>query len=587
MVLPLQTLLAAAFPRRLQALFRPAEDAGTAKPPADLGLSFIDVAEESGLNVKTIFGGEHKNKYLLETTGCGVAFYDFDNDGWLDIFLVNGSRLEGFPAGEEPICYLFKNNRDGTFTDVTAKAGLAHSGWGQGVCIGDYDNDGFEDLFITYYGKNALYHNNGDGTFTDVSEKAGVAGKKTRWSTGCAFVDYDRDGKLDLFVANYIDMDLATAPVPESGPCLYKGLMVACGPPGLNGGKNILFHNNGDGTFTDVSEAAGITQANGTYGLGVLTGDFNNDGWPEIYVANDSTASALYLNQKNGKFVDVGIDAGAALSSDGKPQAGMGVTAADYDRDGNLDIFKTNFAGDTHSLYRNRGDGSFEDRTFESGLGLNTRYLGWGCGFIDMDNDGWPDILVCNGHVYPEVEQLTTEAGYAQRKLLYRNLRNGRFEDVSTKGGPALQTPSPARGCAFGDFDNDGDMDVLVSTINGPPELIRCDVQNQNNWLKVRTIGVKSNRSGIGARLSCVIKTDAGKELRLIDEVRSGGSYLSQSDLRVHFGLGKAARVELLEINWPSGQVDRVPKVDVNRLVYVKEGQGIVKTMEFGAKRKS
>jgi len=294
------------------------------KSEPDLGIGFLNVARESGLNAKTIYGSEHKNKYLLETTGCGVAFYDYDNDGWLDIFLVNGTRLEGFPKGEEPISHLFKNNRDGTFTDVTLKAGLAHSGWGQAVCIGDYDNDGFDDLFVTYFGKNVLYHNNGDGTFTNVSERAGVAGAKVRWGSGCAFVDYDRDGRLDLFVANYIDLDLATAPVPESGPCLYKGIMVACGPPGLNGGKNILYHNNGDGTFSDVSDAAGISGANGTYGLGVLTADFDNDGWPDIYVANDSTASALYQNKKNGKFVDVGLEAGCVLSPDGKPQAGMG-----------------------------------------------------------------------------------------------------------------------------------------------------------------------------------------------------------------------------------------------------------------------
>src|SRR5256885_7243959 len=377
----------------------------------DLGVTFINVAKEAGLSAKTIFGGEHKNKYLLETTGCGVAFYDYDNDGWLDVFVVNGWRLEGFPKGHEPHCHLFKNNRDGTFTDVTVKAGLAHSGWGQGVCVGDYDNDGYEDLFLTYFGHNVLFHNNGDGTFSDVTAKAGLLDRRTRWSTGCAFVDYNRNGHLDLFVANYIDLDLATAPVPESGPCLYKGIMVACGPPGLVGGKNILYRNNGDGTFTDVAESAGILDTTGTYGLGVLTGDFDNDGWPDIYVANDSMPSALYRNLKNGKFTDVAVEAGAALSPDGKPQAGMGVSAADYDGDGNLDIFKTNFAGDTHSLYRNRGKWQFDDSTFSAGIGLNTRFLGWGCGFFDIDNDGWPDILVCNGHVYPEVEQLKTEAG--------------------------------------------------------------------------------------------------------------------------------------------------------------------------------
>jgi hypothetical protein len=584
MVLPFQALLAAAFPRRLQASFRPAKEAGTSKPAADLGVSFINVAQESGVNAKTIFGGEHKNKYLLETTGCGVAFYDYDNDGWLDIFLVNGSRLEGFPPGKEPTSHLFKNNRDGTFTDVTVKAGLAHSGWGQGVCIGDYDNDGFDDLFVTYYGKNVLYHNNGDGTFTDVSEKAGVAGKKIRWGTGCAFVDYDRDGHLDLFVANYIDLDLATAPVPESGPCLYKAVMVACGPPGLTGGKNILYHNNGDGTFTDVSESAGILQVNGTFGLGVLTADFDNDGWPDIYVANDSTQSLLYQNKKNGKFVDIGMDSGSALSADGKPQAGMGVSAADYDLDGNLDIVKTNFAGDTPSLYHNLGGGNFEDATFTAGLGAHTQYLGWGCGFFDMDNDGWPDILLCNGHVYPEVEQLKTEAGYAQRKLLYRNLRNRRFEDVSLQAGPGISVPSASRGCAFGDFDNDGDIDIVVNTVNDFPQLLRCDSRTANNWIKIKTFGSKSNRSGIGARLKCVTRLPGeNKPHEQIDEVRSGGSYISQNDLRVHFGLGKAEKVDLLEIRWPSGQVDTLKDIKPNQLVFIKEGEGVVRTMQFPA----
>jgi len=585
-VLSLESVLALARPGWLRASAKLDQKDGPPKealpPSSDAGVTFTNVARESGLNVKTIFGGEHTNKYLLETTGCGVAFYDYDNDGWLDIFLVNGSRLEGFPAESEPTSHLFRNNRDGTFTDVTLKAGVAHSGWGQGVCVGDFDNDGWDDLFVTYYGKNVLYHNNGDGTFTDVSQKAGVAGKGTRWNTGCAFVDYDRDGRLDLFVANYIDLDLATAPVPESGPCLYKSVMVACGPPGLQGGKNILYHNNGDGSFSDVSEAAGIFRANGTYGLGVLTADFDNDGWPDIYVANDSTASALYHNKKNGTFEDIAIEAGCALSPDGKPQAGMGVAAADYDLDGNLDIVKTNFAGDTPSLYHNLGGGSFEDATFTAGLGAHTQYLGWGCGFLDFDNDGWPDILICNGHVYPEVEQLKTEAGYAQRKLLYRNLRNGHFADISLQAGSGISDPVASRGCAFGDFDNDGDIDVVVNTVNDYPQLLRCDSKQANNWIKVRTIGTKSNRSGIGVRLKCVTHVPGeAKPHQQIDEVRSGGSYISQNDLRVHFGVGKAEKIDVLEVRWPSGQVDTIKDIKVNQLIFVKEGEGVVRAMRF------
>jgi hypothetical protein len=588
LVLSLESVLAMARPRWLRAA--PPQKAPAPKEEAsgDLGVSFVNVARESGLNAKTIFGGEHKNKYLLETTGCGVAFYDYDNDGWLDIFLVNGTRLEGFPAGSEPTSHLFRNNRDGTFTDVTVKAGVAHSGWGQGVCVGDYDNDGWDDLFVTYFGKNVLFHNNGDGTFTDVSQKAGVAGNGKRWNTGCAFVDYDRDGRLDLFVANYIEMDLATAPVPESGPCLYKSVMVACGPPGLQGGKNILYHNNGDGTFTDVSEASGILKANGTYGLGVLTADLDNDGWPDIYVANDSTASALYQNKKNGKFEDIAIEAGCALSPDGKPQAGMGISAADYDLDGNLDLVKTNFAGDTPSLYHNLGGANFEDATFTAGLGAHTQYLGWGCGFFDFDNDGWADILICNGHVYPEVEQLKTEAGYAQRKLLYQNLHNGHFADVSFQVGPGISEPSTSRGAAFGDFDNDGDVDVVVNTVNYFPQLLRCDSKLEHNWIKVRTIGTKSNRSGIGARVRCVTHP-AGetKAHQQIDEVRSGGGYFSQNDLRVHFGLGKAEKVDVLEIRWPSGQVDTVKDLKVNQVVFVKEGEGITRTQQFDPNSKT
>ncbi|HEX8186340.1 MAG TPA: CRTAC1 family protein [Blastocatellia bacterium] len=534
----------------------------------DLGVAFINVAAQAGIATRTIYGDERKNKYLLETTGCGAAFLDYDNDGWQDLLLVNGTRLGDLPQGQTPTPRLYRNNAKGGFTDATQKAGLARTGWGQSVCVGDYDNDGFDDLFISYFGKNALYRNNGNGAFTDVAEKAGVANNRTRWGSGCAFVDYDRDGYLDLFVASYIDLDLKTAPLPESGPCLYKGVTVACGPPGLTGGVNTLYRNNGDGSFTDVSEKTGIRKTNGTYGLGVLVADFDNDGWPDIYVANDSAPAALYHN-KDGAFTDIGIEAGCAFSIDGKPQAGMGVSAGDYDRDGWLDIFKTNFSGDTSTLYRNTGKAVFDDVTFPAGIGITTRWLGWGCGFVDVDNNGWLDIFLVNGHVYPEIEKVTTEAGYAQRKVLYRNLQNGRFEDVSERAGGAVTQPLPARGCAFGDYDNDGDTDILINPVNAIPELLRCDSSNQNNWITIKAVGVKSNRSGIGARIKCV--TEAGSQ---IDEVRSGGSYYSQNDLRVHFGLGKQDKVKSIEVRWPSGQVDTLSDVAANQFITVKEGSG-------------
>ncbi|WP_263382564.1 CRTAC1 family protein [Granulicella arctica] len=551
-----------------------------------LGVSFIDVARASGLNAKTIYGGEHKNKYLLETTGCGVAFYDYDHDDWLDIFMVNGSRLEGFAKGQEPISRLFKNNRDGTFTDVTLKAGLGHSGWGQGCCVGDYDNDGWDDLFVSYYGQNVLYRNNGNGTFTDVTVKAGLtqanAATKPRWNSGCAFLDYDRDGHLDLFVANYIDFDIKTAPLPEAAGCSYKGIQVACGPPGLQGGKNILYHNNGDGTFSDVSQKAGMWETVGTYALSVSVSDIDNDGWPDIYVANDSTAATLYQNQKNGTFKDIAIETGVAYSPDGKPQAGMGVSIGDFNRDGLFDIVKTNFAGDTDSLYLNLGDGSFEDRTYLSGLGVNTRYLGWGVGFFDMDNDGWLDILISNGHVYPEVDGTKIDSSYAQHKYLYRNLRNGQFEDATAQGGAGINDAVAARGCAFGDFDNDGDIDVVVNCVNSLPQLLRCDSTTGRNWIKIRTVGVKANRSGIGARISVTTQT-SGKPFVQVEEVRSGGSYYSQNDLRIHFGLDRAMKADAVEIWWPSGTVDTLKNLDANHLYVIQEGGKVLRTMAMGA----
>ena len=535
---------------------------------------FVNVAAGAGLTAKTVFGGETKNTYLLETTGTGAAFVDYDDDGWLDIFLVNGTRLDArFPPGETPTNRLYRNERNGTYRDVTAEAGVGRTGWGQGVCAGDFDNDGHVDLYVTYWGKNSLFRNNGDGTFRDVAERAGVTtgnGPLRRWNTGCAFFDYDRDGHLDLFVANYIDFDLETAPLPESGPCLHKGIQVACGPPGLQGGQNILFHNKGDGTFRDVSREAGVLAAAGTYGLGVLAADFNNDAWPDIYVANDSNPAALYRNNRDGTFTDIGIEAGVAFSPDGKSQAGMGVSAGDFDRDGFLDILKTNFAGDTTSLYRNLGDDLFDDHTFQSGLGANTRFLGWGAGFFDFDNDGWLDILECNGHVYPEVgERDDDHSGYRQRKVLYRSRRDGRFEDISIEAGPGIAEKAPARGCAFGDYDNDGDVDVVVNTVNDAPQLLRNGSGRMGNWLAVKAIGVVSNRSGIGARVYCAT---APRE-RQTSEVRSGGSYISQNDLRVHFGIGLAETADL-EIHWPSGHIDRVNGIAANQVVTIVEGEG-------------
>jgi hypothetical protein len=545
----------------------------------DSAVKFVNVAKAVGITARTIYGDEHKNRYLLETTGCGAAFLDYDDDGRLDVFLVNGTRLDNAAGNPAPTNHLYHHNPDGTFQDVTEKAGLLRTGWGQSVSVGDYDNDGHEDIFISSYGTNALYHNNGNGTFTETAQRAGVAGNRSRWGSGSAFLDYDRDGFLDLFVASYIDLDLKTAPLPETGPCLYKGLMVACGPPGLNGGVNALYHNNGNGTFTDVSEKSGVTKTNGTYSLGVLVLDFDNDNWSDIYVANDSSPAALYHNNKNGTFTDIGIEAGCAFSVDGKPQAGMGVTAGDYDRDGWLDIFKSNFAGDTSTLYHNTGKLSFDDVTFQAGMGLNTRWLGWGCGFIDYDNDGWPDIFLVNGHVYPEVEKLTTEAGYAQRKVLYQNLRNGRFADVSNKVGGAIIEPASSRGCAFADYDNDGDVDILINPVNAAPELLKCESNTGNNWITIKTVGVKSNRDGIGARIKC--STADGSQ---IDEVRSGGSYYSQNDMRVHFGLGKNQKVKTIEVRWPSGQVDIINDLAVNQFVTVKEGAGLVKTPSAGKK---
>jgi enediyne biosynthesis protein E4 len=536
--------------------------------PQGAGFSFTDVAREAGLTAVTTYGGQKTNKYLLETTGCGVAMFDFDNDGWLDLFFVNGTTLEGFAPGKEPTSHLYRNRGDGTFEDVTAKAGLALTGWGQGACTGDYDNDGHEDLYVTFWGQNRLFRNRGNGTFEDVTKRAGLV-TKTRWGAGCAFADVDRDGLLDLFAANYIDFDVKTAPVPESGLCRYKGVAVACGPPGLTGGKNVLYRNAGAGTFVDVSEKAGITMADGTYGMGVSTIDFDADGWLDLYVANDSNPSTLYRNRRDGTFDDIAIRAGCAYSQDGKPQAGMGLATGDFDRNGTIDIFKTNFAGDTSTLYANTGDGLCDDRTFASGIGINTRWLGWGVGFLDLDQDGWLDLFLVNGHVYPEVEQLKTEAGYRQRKVVYRNARNGRFDDVTAQVGASVSTPHAGRGAAFGDIDNDGDIDVVVNNVHEPPSLYRHDLQAPATWTELKLVGTRSNRSAIGARVRIVVG-----DASLVREVRGGGSYYSQNDLRVHAGLGGATSIDRVEVRWPNGSAETWRNVPVKQIVTLTEGKG-------------
>ena len=534
-----------------------------------LDFSFTEIAARAGLTAPTTYGGRRTNRYLLETTGCGAAAFDYDGDGWLDLFVVNGTTLEGFPKGKEPTSHLYRNRGGGTFEDVTAKAGLALIGWGQAACAGDYDNDGHEDLFVTFWGRNRLFRNRGDGTFEETTAGAGLDTARTRWGAGCAFLDYDRDGRLDLFAANYIDFDIASAPVPESGLCRYKGVPVACGPPGLPGGKNILYRNAGDGRFTDVSGTSGISRASGTYALGVSTLDFDDDGWVDLYVANDSNPSALYRNNRDGTFADIGVNAGCAYSGDGKPQAGMGVAVGDYNRDGRMDVFKTNFAGDTSTLYANAGGAACEDRTFAAGIGRNTRWLGWGVSFLDLDLDGWLDLFLVNGHVYPEVEQLKTEAGYRQRKVVYRNRDGVRFDDVTERLGPPVTIEKAGRGAAFADFDNDGDVDVFVNNVHDTPDLYRLDVRAPRSWLTVRLVGVTSNRSAIGARVRALVGGAAQTQ-----EVRGGGSYYSQNDLRAHFGLGSASRVDRLEVRWPNGGEESWSNLEVNRILTLREGSG-------------
>jgi len=508
-------------------------------PDAPSPVTFVDVAKQAGIGVTNVWGGvKHKN-YIIEAKGSGIAFFDYDQDGWLDIYLTNGDRLpneEPYPDGKTPTQHLFKNNRDGTFTDVTEKSGLGRTGWGTGICVGDYDNDGWDDLFCCYWGHNVLWHNNGNGTFTDVTKQAGLWEERVRWGSGCTWLDYDRDGFLDLFVCNYIDFDMKATPVPgQTGYCQWKGIPVMCGPRGLQGGHNILYHNNGNGTFTDVSEKAGILKPDRRYSITAVAYDFDNDGWPDIYVAVDSEPSILLHNKHDGTFEDIAVIAGCAYNEDGQEQAGMGVGVADYDCDGWLDIFKTNFTDDTPDLYHNNGDGTFTDVTFVSGLGVNTQYVDWGAGFMDYDNDGWTDIFHVTGQVYPGVDDYHLGVKFLSPRLVYRNLGNSKFQDVSKELGPAVSALYSSRGCAFGDYDNDGDVDVLILNMNDIPSLLRNDGGNKNNWITIKLLGTKCNRTAIGARVRVV----TGKHAQM-DEVHSGTSVMSQSDLRLSFGLGQA-----------------------------------------------
>ncbi len=530
---------------------------------------FTDVAPQAGLTAPVIYGGVDRKDYILETIGCGAAFFDYDNDGWLDIFVLSGTRLDGTPEGATN--RLYKNNRDGTFTDVTEKAGLARTGWASAVAVGDYNNDGFEDLFVTYWGQNILYRNNGDGTFTDVTKEAGLLDARRRWGAGCTFVDYNRDGYLDLFVSNYLEFDFAKVPKPGGNiNCTWKGIPVNCGPRGLPPGTHSLYRNNGDGTFTDVSVASGVARATGTYGMTVVAADFDNDGWPDIYVACDSTPSLYFRNNRDGTFTEEGLERGVALNEDGMEQAGMGLGVGDYDLDGNLDIFKTHFSDDTNILYRNNGKGVFEDMTIRAGLAVETRFVGWGAGIVDLDNDGWPDIFFVTGSVYPEVERHLPAYPYRTPRVIFRNLGNGRFEELIEEGGPGVAAAHASRGCAFGDFDNDGDVDILIVNMNEPPSLLRNDLGGRNHWLKVKLIGTKSNRSAIGARVICRYA-----DRRQVQEVLSQSSFYSVNDSRLHFGLGAAEAADL-EVRWPSGAVEKYANVAADRVVVIKEGKGIV-----------
>jgi enediyne biosynthesis protein E4 len=537
---------------------------------------FVNVAAQAGLLEPIIFGDEGRADYILESIGCGVAFLDYDNDGWLDILMLTGRRRTG-PTPSSATIRLYKNKRDGTFTDVTEHSGLGRSVWAFGVTVGDYDNDGFDDLFITCWGQNILFHNNGDGTFSDVTAKAGLLRPGVHFGTGCTWIDYDRDGKLDLFVGHYVVFDTEKIqPRGKNPACNWRGAPVYCGPMGLPHEPCRLYRNNGDGTFTDVSEKAGILAASAGYALTAVAADFDGDGWPDIYVACDSSPSLLFRNNRDGTFTERGLESGVAINEDGKEQAGMGLGIGDFDTDGHLDIFKTHFSADTNILYRNNGKGTFRDVTTVSGLAVETRFVGWGAAIQDFDNDGLPDLFYTTGMVSPELQRDLPDSPYKTPSVLFRNLGRGRFEELFDLAGPAMKELHSSRGAAFGDFDNDGDVDIVVMNMNQPPSLLRNDVSAGHHWLKVLLTGVESNRSAIGAQ---VVAVYGG--YRQAQAVLAQSSYLSANDRRLHFGLGSEHSADL-EIRWPSGKEERIERVEANQLVTVREGSGIVARQRFG-----
>jgi hypothetical protein len=531
---------------------------------------FTDVAKGAGLTSTMFYGVPESVTYIVEEMGGGCAFFDYDNDGWMDIFILGGRRLDGIPPGASN--RLYKNNRDGTFTDVTEKAGLWDAGWAVGVCVGDYNNDGFEDLFVTYYGQNKLYHNNGNGTFTDVTQKAGLLHEGTHFGAGCTFFDYNRDGLLDLFVSNYVDIDLAHAlrPSLDVPNCNFEGVAVACGPKGLKPPQHYLYRNNGDGTFTDVSKESGVAALRGSYGLTAVSFDADEDGWQDVYVACDTTESLLLLNNHDGTFREEGLIRGVAISADGMEMAGMGVGVGDYDLDGRLDLLKTHFQLQPEGLFHNLGKGQFEDRAQAAGIAGERQYVSWGAGIVDLDNDGYPDIFWVTGNVYAEIERVNAKFPYKGPRVLFRNKGDGTFARVGDEAGPAINARHVSRGCAFADFDNDGDLDILVMNQNEPPSLLRNDAPKGHHWIKIRLEGTKSNRSAIGAK----VLVRYGEKVQA-QGVLSQSSYVSANDPRLHFGLGAETRADI-EVQWPCGTVEKFPGMEADHLVNIVEGKGIV-----------